>query len=93
MVEDISRFAFAEGSFGAGELNGQLRIDRRACADIDRRFTAVGFHAIPALWERDMRKAGYGYFSEEPALDRCTHNEGGTIALLPHTVCVEGVIF
>ena len=34
MVEDISRFAFAEGSFGAGELNGQLRIDRRACADI-----------------------------------------------------------
>lgn len=55
-MEDISRSASAEGSFGAGELNELRRADwafekNVSLAALD---FAVSFHAIPALQERDM---------------------------------------
>lgn len=93
MVEDISRFAFAEGSFGAGELNGQLRIDRRACADIGPEVYCSRFSRNSSVMgKRYVRKAGYGYFSEEPCRTDA-HNEGGTALTSPFTQFVWRALF
>ena len=94
MVEDISRFAFAEGSFGAGKLNEQLSIDRTACADIGPEVYCSRFSRNSSVMgKRYVRKAGYGYFSEEPCRTDA-HNEGGTAITSPFTrILCEGRFF
>ena len=56
VVEDISRSASAEGSFGAGKLNELRSADRAFEKNVSLAAPdfAVSFHAIPALQERDV---------------------------------------
>ena len=92
-LRDGLREVVAEGSFGAGELNGQLRIDRRACADIGPEVYCSRFSRNSSVMgKRYVRKAGYGYFSEEPCRTDA-HNEGGTALISPFTQLCEGLFF
>lgn len=73
MVEDISRFAFAEGSFGAGELNEQLSIDRTACADIEPEVYCSRFSRNSSVMgKRYVKETGDGYFFRRAMPGRCT---------------------
>ena len=93
MVEDISRFAFAEGSFGAGELNEQLSIDRTACADIEPEVYCSRFSRNSSVMgKRYVKETGDGYFSEEPCRADA-HNEGGTALTSPFTQFVWRALF
>ena len=98
VVEDISRSASAEGSFGAGELNEQREAGRALQRGSDYQSeSAVGFHAIPALQERDVCTSdakgidAFGKSSHSPA----AHNEGGTALTSPFTRLVScgGLVF
>ena len=93
-MEDILRSASAEGSFGAGKLNEQREAGRaffergsacrsELCSKFSRNSSVMG--------KRYVRKAGYGYFSEEPCRTDA-HNEGGTALTSPFThYSVRGV--
>ena len=73
MVEDISRFAFAEGSFGAGKLNEQLSIDRTACADIEPEVYCSRFSRNSSVMgKRYVKETGDGYFFRRAVPGRCT---------------------
>ena len=68
MVEDISRFAFAEGSFGAGKLNEQLSIDRTACADIEPEVYCSRFSRNSSVMgKRYVKETGMDIFQKSHA--------------------------
>ena len=95
MVEDISRFAFAEGSFGAGKLNEQLSIDRTACADIEPEVYCSRFSRNSSVTGKRYvynRAKAVNAFRENSTL-HFAHNEGGTALISPFTQLCEGLFF
>ena len=64
MVEDVSRVAFAEGSFGAGRLNEQI------CSKFSRNSSVTGKRCV-----HDRRVASVAHNEGGTALTRPSHSQ------------------
>lgn len=89
MVRGTLRSAFAEGSFGAGELNEQ----------IERNATEVIFQGdtVKNVWLPERfcsRFSRCSHVTGKRYVHFFAHNEGGTALISPFTqfVCVKGLI-